>query len=209
MNSHIKAQQLSCHRGQVDLFEPVSFELFNSQSLLISGVNGIGKSTLLESIVGLRSFAKGEIILNDQNILDCQKLWHESILYLGHKSGHKRELTCIENLSSYMGALEKSYPNSKFEEALEKIGLSGYEYQLAGQLSAGQYKRLSLARLLLTEKKIWILDEPFVNLDKQGCSWLLELLKAHLEQAGMLILTAHDQLEVKSFVDSEIELQLL
>ena len=203
----IKAADISCQRGNFLLFEAVSFALNFGQSLLISGPNGIGKTTLLESIAGLRALQHGNISYKDKILAKNKDEWFEDSLYIGHKTGNKKELNCLENLRSFLQIQGIEVTNSQAEDALEQVGLAGFEYQMAGSLSAGQKKRLALARLLLVNFPVWILDEPFVNLDVAGCQWLLGVLDNHVKNNGILIITAHDNKAIKEKVSIEIILQ--
>ena len=205
--SLINAQDVSCQQGNYPLFEPVSFTLDAGQSLLISGPNGIGKTTLLESLAGLRAIQQGTIEYKELNLAKNKDEWFDNSLFIGHKTGNKKELTCLENLQSFIQIQGISVNKDKAEDALEQVGLAGYEYQFAGSLSAGQKKRLALARLTLNSQPVWILDEPFVNLDVAGCDWLLDVLKHHLSNNGLLIITAHDNKTIKHTVTQELVLE--
>lgn len=205
--STIKAQDICCQRGHFMLFEPVSFKLNQGQSLLISGPNGIGKTTLLESIAGLRAFQHGKIMFRDKNLAKNKDDWFDASFFIGHKTGNKKELNCLENLMSFLNIQGINISESQAENALAQVGLAGYEYQLAGSLSAGQKKRLALSRLTLVDHPIWILDEPFVNLDVAGCDWLLALLMKHIDNKGTLIITAHDNLTIRKKATQELVLE--
>ena len=203
----IEINDLSCQRGSFDLFKAISFRLQASNSILISGPNGIGKTTLLESITGLRAFSGGEFKYKGLDIQKNKDCWFDESFFIGHRTGHKKELNCLENLCSYLAIQGLTVSESQAEVALEKVGLAGYEYQLAGSLSAGQKKRLALARLTLIKQKIWILDEPFVNLDFAGCDWLLKTLSKHLKNDGCLMITAHDNQDIKKLVSQELVME--
>jgi len=206
--SIIIATELSCQRGQFDLFRPVTFELNHGQSLLISGPNGIGKTTLLESIAGLRAISQGELVYQNIELSKNKDKWFDDSFFIGHKTGNKKELNCLENLSLFLQIQGIDISQDQAEEALEKVGLGGYEYQFAGSLSAGQKKRLALARLLLIKHPVWILDEPFVNLDVAGCEWLLGVLNNHLDNNGILIITAHDNQSIRERTTQELILEM-
>ena len=203
----ITAQDISCQRGNYLLFKPVSFSLDFGQSLLISGANGIGKTTVLESIAGVRGLQHGTLNFKDQDLSKFKDDWFENSLYIGHKTGNKKELNCLENLRSFLQIQGIEVLEPQAEQALEQVGLAGYEYQMAGSLSAGQKKRLALARLLLVDFSIWILDEPFVNLDVTGCDWLLGVLDNHIKNNGILLITAHDNKVIKNKVTRELILE--
>ncbi|MFK8013050.1 MAG: cytochrome c biogenesis heme-transporting ATPase CcmA [Marinicellaceae bacterium] len=204
----IKATDISCQRGQFILFKPVSFELSPGQSILLSGPNGIGKTTLLEAIAGLRNTEQGKLFYQGIELSQNKDKWFDASFFIGHKTGNKKELTCLENLRLFLQIQGIDVTEDGAEKALENVGLAGYEYQFAGSLSAGQKKRLALARLLIVNHPIWILDEPFVNLDVAGCEWLLNLLQNHLNNNGMLIITAHDNQNIRKFVSQELILEM-
>ena len=203
----IKAKDLSCQRGHFPLFESVSFGLDFGQSLLISGPNGVGKTTLLESITGLRAIQQGNITYKDISLLTSKDQWFDHSFFIGHRTGNKKELTCLENLRSFLTIQGIETTEKQAEDALQQVGLAGYEYQYAGSLSAGQKKRLALARLTIITHPIWILDEPFVNLDVAGCDWLLRILNKHLDNNGILFITAHDNHAIKQRVTQELILE--
>jgi len=205
--SIISAKDISCQRGNFLLFESVSFTLDFGQSFLISGPNGIGKTTLLESIAGLRALKQGSISFKEKNLTKHKDIWFEQSLYIGHKTGNKKELNCLENLRYFLQIQGNDISQKQAEDALEHVGLAGFDYQMAGSLSAGQKKRLALARLLLANYPIWILDEPFVNLDVEGCNWLLKVLDNHIQNKGILIITAHDNKSIKEKVTQELVLK--
>jgi len=205
----IKATDVSCQRGHFLLFEPVSFALAHGQSLLISGPNGIGKTTLLESLVGLRAIQQGTIEYKGVNLTSNKDKWFDQSFFIGHKTGNKKELNCLENLRLFLQIQGIEVSEQQAEDALEQVGLAGYEYQFSGSLSAGQKKRLALARLNLIEYPVWILDEPFVNLDVAGCDWLMAVLLKHLDNKGILIITAHDNKIIRDTVTTELVLEML
>ncbi len=200
----IKATDVACQRGQFLLFEPVSFSLDLGQSLLISGSNGIGKTTLLESIAGLRNWQQGNIFFKGYDLTHNKDHWFDQLFFIGHRTGNKKELNCLENLRSFLQIQGVQVSEKQAEDALQAVGLAGYEYQFAGSLSAGQKKRLALARLTLITFPVWILDEPFVNLDVEGCDWLLGVLKKHLDDNGLLIITAHDNKQIQELVSRKL-----
>lgn len=204
----IQAIDISCQRGNYLLFEPLSFALDYGQSLLISGPNGIGKTTLLESMAGLRAIQQGEILFEDINFNNNKDKWFDQSFFIGHKTGNKKELNCLENVRTFLQIQGIEISQQQAEDALEQVGLSGYEYQFAGSLSAGQKKRLALARLTLVDYPVWILDEPFVNLDVSGCDWLLTVLNKHLASNGILIITAHDNQTIRQTVTQELVLKM-
>jgi heme exporter protein A len=189
--SHIlTAKNLMCVRDDRVLFENLNFSLTSGELLQIEGHNGSGKTSLLRILCGLALPAEGEIHWNDQNIEQIRYEYHADLTYLGHAHGVKGELTPLENLRIAQ-TLSANPLETDLELALQKVGLRGFEDVFSRTLSAGQQRRVSLARLLISKTALWILDEPFTSLDKKGIQYVEELLDHHLNEGGMVILTSH------------------
>lgn len=171
--------------------------------MVVAGPNGSGKTTLMEAIAGFGVVAEGEINFNNQPV---DETWLSHSHYLGHKLGNKGNLTCEENLRFVCHINQVSVTPQATEQVLDQVGLAGYDYHFASDLSAGQKKRLALGRLLLLKKTFWLLDEPFVNLDQAGCEWLYEAIKNHIDQGGAVVLTAHDQKKIHQLAHHHITL---
>ena len=178
---------LSCIRDDRVLFEELAFELVSGQILLLEGKNGSGKTSLLRILCGFREPDAGDIYWCGDAIKDSR--FYAQMAYVGHLDGIKKELTVLENLRMSV-ALSYSGQYS-IDQALSKVHLQGYDDILAQALSAGQKRRLSLARLLITENVLWILDEPFTSLDKQGIVLIETLMTEHCANGGMIVLTSH------------------
>lgn len=179
-----------CIRDDRVLFENLNFSLTSGELLQIEGHNGSGKTSLLRILCGLALPAEGEIHWNDQNIEQIRDEYHAELTYLGHAHGIKGELTPLENLKIAQ-TLSANPLETDLELALQKVGLRGFEDVPSRMLSAGQQRRISLARLLISKTALWILDEPFTSLDKKGIQYVEELLEHHLKEGGMAILTSH------------------
>lgn len=184
----LEVQELSYFRNEEKIFGPVSFQLTAGNALLITGDNGSGKTTLLRVLSGLLRAQSGEIHVRKPES-DRANLSH-SCAYLAHKPGHKAELSCIENLEYLQAIFDQAHPE-RIESALAKVGLAGYEDTQARQLSAGQNKRLGLARLLLSHSPCWLLDEPYANLDLQGIELVNQLIAEQTASGGAVLLTTH------------------
>ncbi|QWF69424.1 cytochrome c biogenesis heme-transporting ATPase CcmA [Methylomonas paludis] len=183
---------LSCRRDERLLFSGLSFNVQPGQVLLLEGSNGSGKTSLLRILCGFRSADSGECRW-DGIPLDQSDYFAETA-YVGHADGSKKELTVLENLRF---ALALSAPGAySIAQALQKVQLAGFDDNLVQTLSAGQKRRLSLARLLITRQRLWILDEPFTSLDRQGIELIESLMMAHTGQGGMVILTSHHELSL-------------
>jgi len=186
----LEARNLSCIRDDRVLFEGLDFTLKNNQVLLLEGKNGSGKTSLLRIVCGFREQDAGELLWCNSAIKDSE--FFAEMAYVGHLDGVKKELTVQENLKMSL-ALNQAGKYT-IGQALDKIHLAGYDDSLVQSLSAGQKRRLSLARLLITKKSLWVLDEPFTSIDKQGIKLIESLMHEHISNGGMIILTSHHDL---------------
>ena len=188
----LQGTDLSCIRDDRVLFEGLAFELVSGQVLLLEGKNGSGKTSLLRILCGFREPDAGQVFWCGDAINDSQ--YYADMAYVGHLDGVKKELTVLENLKVSL-ALGRSGQYS-IQQALNKVHLAGYDDVLVQALSAGQKRRLSLARLLITQNSVWILDEPFTSLDKQGIALIETLMSEHCANGGMIVLTSHHDIEL-------------
>ncbi|MGH8108192.1 MAG: heme ABC exporter ATP-binding protein CcmA [Arenimonas sp.] len=184
----LEVKDLSYFRNEEKIFGPINFQLASSSALLVTGDNGSGKTTLLRVLSGLLKAQSGEILVHKSEG-DHTDLSH-ACAYLAHKPGHKAELSCLENLEYLQAVFHRVQPEL-IEAALAKVGLVGYEDTQARQLSAGQNKRLGLARLLLCHSPCWLLDEPYANLDLQGIELVNQLITEQTARGGAVLLTTH------------------
>lgn len=181
----LAARSLCLERGGRELFRDLSFEIGTGQLWQIEGANGAGKTSLLRILCGLSRYG-----------FEGQVERFVPLLYLGHQSAVKALLTPRENLAYHVGG-EGRYSSEQIESALARVGLYGYEDVASHTLSAGQHRRVNLARLLLSESPLWLLDEPFTAIDKAGVDELQSLLAAHVEAGGAVVMTSHQALEVR------------
>lgn len=178
----IEARDVSVSRGSVPVLEGVAFTLSAGEALVLRGPNGIGKTTLLRTLAGLQAPSAGEIL--------CDR---DALAYAGHADGLKLTLTVAENLTFWA----KVFGGGSIEPALAAFNLSSLRDRAAGGLSAGQKRRLSLARLTVTGRKIWILDEPTVSLDAASVQLFAQAIRAHLAAGGAAIMATHIDLGVE------------
>jgi len=178
------------------LFSDISVSLKPGDILQVEGPNGCGKTTLLRIITTALSPSAGQLLWQDQNISQVRQDYLHNLLFLGHSPGLKQALSPEENLIWWrrLNQSQVEYCNS---EALARIGLSGYDDVPCSNLSAGQQRRAALARLLITKAPLWVLDEPFTAIDKQGVSELESLLTEHSARGGMIILSTHQDLGIQ------------
>lgn len=188
-----RAENLQCIKQDRELFSDLSFEVKSGEALHITGENGAGKTSLLRILAGVSQAQSGCIKWNDEALRDCPEQYHRALLYLGHKLALNTALSPVENLQ-FWSSLQQLSAQSDFHHILGQLGLAGLEDMPVAHLSAGQQRRVSLARLWLKPCQLLILDEPFNALDVQSRQLLESKLKQHLDNGGMLILTSHWQL---------------
>ncbi|WP_256852698.1 cytochrome c biogenesis heme-transporting ATPase CcmA [Pantoea sp. Fr+CA_20] len=181
---------LLCVRDERALFEALTFSVAAGNIVQIEGPNGAGKTSLLRVLAGLSTPEQGDVLWQSQPIQRQRDEWHRYMLYLGHLPGIKAALSPLENLRFY----HHTCSDEQIFNALASIELAGYEDVAASQLSAGQQRRIALARLWLTQARLWILDEPLTAIDKTGVETLIARFADHLGGGGALILTSHQAL---------------
>lgn len=190
----ISASNLTCIREERLLFDQLAIEINAGDIVQVEGPNGSGKTSLLRILAGLSQPYEGEVFYKNQLITQSREEFHQNLLYLGHLPGVKGEMTAQENLNFNLTLHGLHINASEIEDTLALVNLTGFEDSLASHLSAGQHRRISLARLYKSTADIWILDEPFTAIDKQGVYSLEQLFKAHIKQGGCVILTTHQDL---------------
>lgn len=193
----LEFEQFSCERDGYPLFEPLNFVVERGDIIQISGPNGAGKTTFLRSMCGLFADWQGQMHWDGEAVESPSFEMLNDVLYLGHQTGVKKSLTARENLEWYFGAQGRAFPGS-VEQALSEVGLKGYQDTLCQEMSAGQMRRVALARLYVTKAQVWVLDEPFTAIDKKGVAKLETLLAQHASKGGSVILTTHQALEVQN-----------
>ncbi|BED03276.1 TPA: cytochrome c biogenesis heme-transporting ATPase CcmA [Shigella flexneri] len=188
----LEARELLCERDERTLFSGLSFTLNAGEWVQITGSNGAGKTTLLRLLTGLSRPDAGEVLWQGQPLHQVRDSYHQNLLWIGHQPGIKTRLTALENLHFY----HRDGDTAQCLEALAQAGLAGFEDIPVNQLSAGQQRRVALARLWLTRATLWILDEPFTAIDVNGVDRLTQRMAQHTEQGGIVILTTHQLLNV-------------
>ena len=188
----LEARELLCERDERTLFSGLSFTLNAGEWVQITGSNGAGKTTLLRLLTGLSRPDAGEVLWQGQPLHQVRDSYHQNLLWIGHQPGIKTRLTALENLHFY----HRDGDTAQCLEALAQAGLAGFEDIPVNQLSAGQQRRVALARLWLTRATLWILDEPFTAIDVNGVDRLTQRMAQHTEQGGIVILTTHRPLNV-------------
>lgn len=203
----LQLKQLSVSVGQHKLFADVDCTLQSGELLLITGENGSGKTTLLRALAGLNTQYSGEVCWRGENMRDN---WHEyaqQLLYLGHQPALKSQLSAYENLAWY--ASVASANTEQVQHALQTLGIAHKAHLPCYRLSAGQQRRVVLARLFFSTQALWILDEPFTALDTHGFTVIAERLQQHCAQGGSVILTTHHGSENLGLVHQTLSLDAL
>jgi heme exporter protein A len=184
----LSASGLAFARNESRVFGPLDFAVDAGEALLVRGGNGAGKTTLLRVLAGLLRADSGEVFIEGRAATHGGRA--HLAAYLGHLPALKADLTAQENLRFLCG-LHGQRAGRDLDTALDAVGLAGFDDALARTLSAGQKKRLSLARLWLSPATLWLLDEPYANLDLDGIELVNRLVQAHLAEGGAALVTTH------------------
>lgn len=198
--------QVSSVRGERTLFADFNLQVANGTMYQIEGPNGAGKSSLLRILVGLLAPQSGEIRYKGELSQHQRREFLQDLLFIGHKAAVKPELTALENLEFFAATQGQPCAEPPFE-LLAQVGLVGLEDVPAGNLSAGQQRRIALARLWLTQSQLWVLDEPFTSLDTAGIELLHQRFAEHLQRGGAIVLTSHQALDWASASLVRIQLE--
>jgi heme exporter protein A len=201
----LAGKELELWRGERRLFTGVSFELRAGELLHIVGPNGCGKTSLLRVLCGLTLPETGDVYWCNRKVQRNRADFHASMCYLGHRESLKADLTAEENLVFQLG-LRVTLSAADIHAALERVGLTKQREIPARSLSAGQKRRVSLARALASGARLWVLDEPYTNLDIAGRELVDQMMSRHLEEDGLVLLVAHQAHGVAAGVTRRLEL---
>jgi heme exporter protein A len=189
----LEVAALACRRGDRRLFAELSFTVAEQTLLHVRGRNGSGKTTLLRTLCGLLRQDAGEILWRGDNIRELAEELNRELLYFGHLNGIKADLSGLENLRIAATLDQDPVTDGVILQALEQIGLGGFEDLPTRMLSQGQKKRVALARLILSKAPLWILDEPFTALDTDAVELLQQLIAGQVASGGAVVLTTHQE----------------
>jgi heme exporter protein A len=184
----LSGRDLAVWRGERCLFEELHFELGASQLALLVGPNGSGKTTLLRIVAGLGVPTAGRVTWKGASVAELAGEDRAEIAYRGHVEALKRELTVVENLAFHAAIWDRK---QAFEQVLEELKLEQVAHMRARYLSAGQRRRVALAMLMLQGAKVWLLDEPTTNLDREGRALLVEWTRRHVADGGIAVIATH------------------
>jgi heme exporter protein A len=193
----LQAEQLYCERDDRVLFSDLSFQLEAGELLQVEGANGSGKTTLLHILTGLFQDFEGCLYWREASLPGNWHSYASDMGFIGHQAGVKAGLSATENLR-WLAAIQGRTLTMPIEQALAAVGLRGYEDVPSSALSAGQKRRIALARLYLEQPTLWILDEPFTAIDQRGVKALEAQFARHCAAGGMIMVTTHQPLQYAS-----------
>lgn len=193
---YLQAHSLYLQRSQQCLFSNLSLQVSAGELLIIEGANGCGKSTLLRLLAGFITPTSGEIHWNHTPLAACRSAYLGNMHYIGHQNGHKSRLTVTENLRLLQQLSSARVAAPDLATLLNHLHLQSHADTLVHQLSAGQQRRVALARLFLANKPLWLLDEPLTALDTTMQAYFIHSLETHLQQGGLAIISTHQPLHL-------------
>ncbi len=182
-------ERVGCRRGGRRVLGGVSVEIAPGEAVALRGPNGVGKSTLLRLLAGFLPIAEGEARIGEVRLSEDRAAFQERIAYAGHLDAVKAPLSVADNLALWAG-LYGAAP-AQVEAALARFGLDAIAERPAAECSAGQKRRLGLARLLLIDRPVWLLDEPTVSLDRGSAALVAELIAGHAARGGLALVATH------------------
>lgn len=192
-NNLLEVRNMTIWRGDNLLLDDVSFTVECGSVVQIQGTNGTGKTTLLRALIGLAEFDDGEVLWKGEPFHRARDTMHNSLLYLGHKPGISAGLTPLENLLALCPELAAD-ARDRIEQVLEELSIADRMDLPSAALSAGQQRRVSLARLRLQRAELYVLDEPLTSLDVNGYEWVKGEIQRHAARGGAVVFTTHQPL---------------
>lgn len=194
MTAKLSATGLTLFRGDRCLFEDVGFALDAGQLLLLEGPNGSGKTSLLKAIVGMLELEAGAVCWDGDPVLEQRQLFHGSLAWMAHRVGFKADLTLVENLR--FEAVLRPQVAVDIDDILERVDVARLKRLPMRSLSAGQQRRVALARMLLADVPLWLMDEPYTNLDREGSTLVAGVVNEHLAGGGLCVMAAHQDVDI-------------
>jgi heme exporter protein A len=191
----IRTENLCFERDEIKVIDRVNLELNSGDLLQVEGCNGSGKTTLLRLLTTAIKPTSGRIFYQGKKLSDCRYEYCSNIIFIGHQIALKERLTPVENLNwlSPIGLSQDS-----INRALDLVSLRDFETAPSWSLSAGQKRRVALARLIVSNAKIWFLDEPFTAIDTQGIGLMKQLIDDHVSKGGAVVFSTHQSVDMKN-----------
>jgi heme exporter protein A len=193
----LEANNLQLWRGELHVLRGLQFGLEPGRCLQVTGVNGAGKSTLLRALAGLLPLEAGSVSWRGLDTRKDHYPFHAELAWLSHGNALKGDLSARENLR-FSAGLRRAVSDNDIDAALAAVGFAHADQRLARQMSAGQQRRVALARVLLLGCPLWMLDEPTSNLDAGGQQMFGQMLAAHLQGGGLAVIATHQSLSLPS-----------
>ena len=187
----LQVADFGCIRSGRVLLRQINFQLQSGQILLLKGSNGTGKSTLLRSLAGLMTWRAGQLIWCGEAIPVRSPVFQQQLAYMGHHCAMSDALSGLENLRFFLNLQGVSWELPLVRPVLEQLGIAAVVHQQVGRMSQGQRRRLALARVMLSRRVLWLLDEPDNALDHDGSVLLAHVLEAHAAAGGMAVVVSH------------------
>jgi heme exporter protein A len=194
MQLHV--DRLSCRRGGREVYSDLEFRLGGGAVMALRGPNGVGKSTLLRQLAGLLPVTDGDVALDGVSLRHDPSAFRERVLYAGHLDAVKPALTVADNLGLWRAVMGPG--SADIAPVLERFGLAHIAGRPAAECSAGQKRRLGLARLMLVPRPLWLLDEPTVSLDSEGTALVASMIEAHASAGGIAVVATHVDLGIRT-----------
>lgn len=180
----------TCYKNNNLIFSDVSISYNDGDIGIIMGPNGCGKTTLIRSICGIQGLDEGQVLLDKIDIKNHNNNYMDKIIYIGHKNSLNNDFSVYENLE-YLSAFDSSSEINKINEAMKYFDIYKYRNYMVSEISEGNKKKASLARLLISQKKVWILDEPLSYLDDTAVNIFTNLVLNHQKKGGITIASTH------------------
>ncbi len=198
MTAKLSASDLTLIRGETCLIQELEFALNSGELLLLEGQNGSGKTSLIRAIAGMLILESGDVFWNDTPVSRQRQEFHGALVWLAHRTGLKGDLTLVENLR-FEASLR---PQAEIDPSAvyERLGIARLKSLPLRSLSAGQQRRVALARMLMADVPLWLMDEPFTNLDREGRQLVKKLTEEHLAKGGLCVMAAHQDIDIDATV---------